>query len=102
MRDRGGATAANRLRPTGLRELAQSLTRHLARHAMLCTHVVGTHRSYANRTGRMIEQVNTNLNQRVRTNGYYHNQNVSAFHARVKQFMQPFRGPATYINGYIA
>lgn len=102
-RDRGGATAANRLRSTRLREIALSLTPRLARDAMLCTDAAGVYRTYANRTGRAIEQVNTSLNQRVRANGVYHIQNVNAFHARFKEFMQPFRGPATkYLDGYVA
>ena len=86
-----------------LHEIALSLTPRLARDAMLCTDAAGVYRTYANRTGRAIEQVNSSLNQRVRANGVYHIQNVNAFHARFKEFMQPFRGPATkYLDGYVA
>lgn len=96
IRDRTGATAANRTAGTSLADIAPVLDRSMAPDAMLCTDAAGVYRQYAAGRSLAIEQVNSSLGQRVRAAGAFHIQNVNAFHARFKEFMAPFRGPATH------
>lgn len=94
LRDRHGATAAERLQALRYRYFETALDGSLADDAVLCSDGAAVYRRYGRTRSRRVEQVNTKAGIRVR-DGVFHIQNANAFHARFQEFMRPFRGPAT-------
>jgi hypothetical protein len=74
----------------------------LAADALLCTDGGAVYRRWGKARNRGVEQINTRRGIRVR-NGVIHIQNANAYHSRFKDFMKPFRGPATrHLPLYVA
>jgi len=94
LRDRHGATTAERLQALRYRHFETALDAALAPDAVLCSDGAAVYRRYGRSRGRRVEQVNSKAGVRVR-GGVFHIQNANAFHARFQGFMRPFRGPAT-------
>lgn len=94
LRDRHGATQAQRLDSLKFASFEPVLNAALAADAMLCTDGGAVYRRWAKVQNRKVEQVNTRKGIRVR-DGVFHVQNANAFHSRLKAFIRPFHGPST-------
>lgn len=102
LRDRHGGTCTRRLESLKLAAFEPVLDAGLAADALLCTDGGAVYRRWGKARGRAVEQINTRRGIRVR-NGVIHIQNANAYHSRFKDFMKPFRGPATrHLRLYIA
>jgi hypothetical protein len=102
LRDRYGATHTRRLPSLGLPAFEPVLDQVMASDALLCTDGGAVYRRWAKARGRAVEQVNSRRGIRVR-DGVIHIQNANSYHSRFKDFMKPFRGPATrHLPLYVA
>jgi len=92
---RGAVTAA---------QLALHLLPKLDPHALLVSDSHGAYRAFAGQYRIAHEAVNLRAGERVRqaTAGAIHVQNVNAYHARLRQWLTPFRGVASrYLPNYL-
>lgn len=94
LRDRHGQTRAQHLPELRYEHFETALDAALAPDAMLFSDSAAVYRRYSVNRGRFLEQINARRGILVR-NGVIHIQNANSFHARLKEFMKPFRGPAS-------
>jgi transposase-like protein len=94
LRDRHGGTHAERLPALRYQHFETVLEARLSADAILCTDSAAVYRRYGTQKQRKVEQINARKGIHVRE-GAYHIQNANAFHARFKEFVRPFRNPAT-------
>jgi len=101
LRDREGATCSSKLASLKHKAFEPVLDAAMSDDAMLCTDGGAVYRKWGKSRDRIVEQINTKKGIRVR-NGVIHIQNANAFHSRFKEFIRPFKGPATkYLTLYI-
>lgn len=94
LRDRHGQTKANHLPALKYEHFEAALDGALAPDAMLFADHAAVYRRYARVRRRALEQINARRGILVR-DGVIHIQNANSFHSRLKEFMAPFRGPAS-------
>jgi len=85
-------------------QLTQHLLPKLDPQALLVSDGHGAYRTFATRHGIAHEAVNLRAGERVRkgTAAAVHVQNVNAYHARLRQWLTPFRGVASrYLPNYL-
>ena len=85
-------------------QLTQHLLPKLDPQALLVSDGHGAYRTFATRHGIAHEAVNLRAGERVRkgTAAAIHVQNVNAYHARLRQWLTPFRGVASrYLPNYL-
>ena len=85
-------------------KLAQHLLPKLHPQALLVTDANAAYRAFARKHGVAHQAVNLSVGERVRrsTSGAIHVQNVNAYHARLRQWLTPFRGVASrYLPNYL-
>ena len=73
----------------------------MSRDAALCSDALKSYQRYANTEGisHFVLGSKTGTRSIKQT---FHIQNINALHAQYKEFIRPFRGPATkYLNGYV-
>ena len=101
LRDRAGATRAEQLPGLSYKHIAPVLDQHLPEDVVLCSDSASSYRKYAKQSGIRLEQMNVRKGEYVK-DGTFHIQNANALHQRFKDFMYPFKGPATkYLRGYV-
>ncbi len=101
MVERAGDRRAGRLKDHNAPSLHAALDPALSRDAVLCSDADGAFATFARARGVTHYAIPTNHRPRI-VNGAFHIQTVNQFHAALKDFLRPFRGPATrYLDDYL-
>ena len=99
---RAGARRAGRLEDHNATSLHAALDPALRRDAVLCSDGDAAFATFAHAKGIAHHAIPARRGPRV-VHGAFHIQAVNNLHAALKDFLRPFRGPATrYLDGYLA
>lgn len=99
--DRAGNRYAERLSDRRDRTIYQCLSPIIRRDAALCSDGLGAYAKFAQASGISHFVLGTKPGTR-RIGQSFHIQNVNALHSRLKDFLRPFKGPASkYLDLYV-
>lgn len=99
--ERAGDRRATRLKDHNAPTLYDALEPALRRDAVLCSDADGAFATFAHARGVTHYAIPAKKGPRV-LEGAFHIQTVNNLHAALKDFLRPFKGPATrYLDGYL-
>jgi transposase-like protein len=100
--DRSGRRRAQVIADLRAASIVGALARHIGRDAVLCSDAAPAYKKLAAARGLEHKILKNKRGERV-VERVFHIQNINALHARYKEFITVFRGPATkYLPLYIA
>jgi transposase-like protein len=98
--DRHGSRRADVLPGLGYKHIGPILHRYVNPDSILCSDKAHAYAKFAGKSKTRHERVAARRGQRVRDQTF-HIQNVNSLHSRFKNFVHPFRGPASkYLEAY--